>query len=109
MVWQRVAVRADSKTLFRRVAIGTPVVQSYDLLSELVSQETTMLLHIEPGKPDPKQLQDLDATMEPLVAAAAAGRPLVPAMESITRSFGFDTFVYGVTTVPHPLRDSRCW
>jgi len=68
-----------------------------------------MLLHIEPGKPDPKQLQDLDATMEPLVAAAAAGRPLEPAMEAITRSFGFDTFVYGVTTVPHPQRDSRCY
>jgi len=42
--------------------------------------------------------------LESLVAAAARGEDLVPYIRGIVRSFGFDSFEYGVFTTPHPDR-----
>jgi len=43
----------------------------------------------------------------PLVKAAEEGRDLVPVIQSITRSFGFDTFMYGMCTSLRPDHESR--
>jgi DNA-binding CsgD family transcriptional regulator len=45
--------------------------------------------------------------LDPLVKAADGGRDLVPVIESITRSFGFDTFMYGMCTSVRPDHESR--
>lgn len=45
--------------------------------------------------------------LEPLVKAAEAGKDLVPIIQSITRSFGFDTFMYGMCTSVRPDHESR--
>jgi DNA-binding CsgD family transcriptional regulator len=66
-----------------------------------------MLQRIEPGKPNPEAKHALDLTFQPLLAAALTGQPLEPAMQLIMRSFGFDSFLYAVTTVAQPQRDSR--
>ena len=68
-----------------------------------------MLQHITPGKANLEEAKCLDLTIQPLLAAASAGEPLEPAMQSIVRSFGFDSFVYAVTTVAQPNRDSRSY
>ena len=68
-----------------------------------------MLQHIKPGKANPEEANCLDLTIQPLLAAASAGESLEPAMQSIVRSFGFDSFVYAVTTVAQPNRDSRSY
>ena len=46
------------------------------------------------------------AVIAPLVEAAAHGRDLVSAVTTIVRSLGFDTFMYGLTTVYRPGHDS---
>lgn len=43
----------------------------------------------------------------PLVKAAECGKDLVPEIQSITRSFGFDTFTYGMSTSVRPDHESR--
>jgi DNA-binding CsgD family transcriptional regulator len=45
--------------------------------------------------------------LDPLVKAAEGGRDLVPIIQSITRSFGFDTFMYGMSTSMRPDHESR--
>jgi DNA-binding CsgD family transcriptional regulator len=45
--------------------------------------------------------------LAPLVSAAESGRDLVPVIQSITRSFGFDTFMYGMCTSVRPDHESR--
>jgi DNA-binding CsgD family transcriptional regulator len=45
--------------------------------------------------------------LDPLVRAAESGRDLVPVIQSITRSFGFDTFMYGMSTSMRPDHESR--
>ena len=47
--------------------------------------------------------------LEPLVRAAESGKDLVPVIESITRSFGFDTFMYGMCTSLRPDHESRMY
>jgi DNA-binding CsgD family transcriptional regulator len=68
-----------------------------------------MLRHIEPGRPNLKADEQLELTLQPLVSAASAGKPLEPVMTSIVHSLGFESFVYAVTTIPHPTRDSRSY
>ena len=48
----------------------------------------------------------LPPVLLPLVHAAELGRDLVPEIESITRQFGFDSFMYGVATSPRPDHES---
>lgn len=45
--------------------------------------------------------------LDPLVRAAENGQDLVPVIQSITRSFGFDTFMYGMSTSVRPDHESR--
>src|SRR5204862_5530399 len=45
--------------------------------------------------------------LEPLVRAAESGTDLVPIIESITKSFGFDSFMYGMCTSVRPDHESR--
>ena len=45
--------------------------------------------------------------LDPLVKAAEAGKDLVPVIESITKSFGFDSFMYGMSTSIRPDHESR--
>ena len=45
----------------------------------------------------------------PLVEAAESGRDLVPVIQSITKSFGFDTFTYGMSTSLRPDHESRMY
>ena len=45
--------------------------------------------------------------LDPLVRAADAGSDLVPAIQSITLEFGFDTFMYGMCTSVRPDHESR--
>jgi DNA-binding CsgD family transcriptional regulator len=47
--------------------------------------------------------------LDPLVKAAENGQDLVPVIQSITHSFGFDTFMYGVCTSPRPDHESRMY
>src|SRR6185369_10955157 len=68
-----------------------------------------MLQRIKPGKPAPQARDCLDLTFQPLLAAASAGQPLEPAMQLIMQSFGFDSFVYALTTVAQPHKDSRSY
>src|SRR5258705_1228479 len=45
--------------------------------------------------------------LDPLVRAAESGKDLVPIIESITKSFGFDSFMYGMCTSVRPDHESR--
>jgi len=68
-----------------------------------------MLQHIAPGKPNVLATSCLDLTLQRLLAAAAAGEPLEPVIESIVRGFGFESFSYALTTDPRPNHDSRSY
>jgi len=43
-----------------------------------------------------------DSPLRPLYAAAATGAPLEPAMRTVVRALGFDSFTYGVAAAPAP-------
>ena len=45
--------------------------------------------------------------LDPLVRAAELGRDLTPIIDSITKSFGFDSFMYGMCTSVRPDHESR--
>jgi DNA-binding CsgD family transcriptional regulator len=45
----------------------------------------------------------------PLVRAAERGEPLEPIMLQIAKSFGFDTFLYAMSTAARPTVDSRLY
>ena len=49
------------------------------------------------------------AVIAPLVDAATHGSDLVPAVTRIVRSLGFDTFMYGLSTVSRPGHDSSVY
>jgi len=64
-------------------------------------------LDIGPAHVDPSR--GLPPIMVPLVRAAECGFDLVSEVESITRHFGFDSFMYGVAISPTPDNDSRIY
>ena len=68
-----------------------------------------MLQQIVPGKPNVQALDGHDQILRPLLDAAAAGEPLEPIMEAIVRGFGFESFMYAMTTDPRPHHDSRSY
>jgi LuxR family transcriptional regulator, quorum-sensing system regulator LasR len=68
-----------------------------------------MLRQIVPGKPNVQGVNDVDPTLVPLLAAASAGEPLEPLMQAIVRRFGFESFMYAMTTDPRPHHDSRSY
>ena len=47
--------------------------------------------------------------LDALVKAAESGTDVVPVIQSITRSFGFDTFMYGMCTSLRPDHESRMY
>lgn len=49
------------------------------------------------------------AILAPLVEASIQGRDLMEAVTTIVRSLGFDTFMYGLTTVQRPGHDSLAY
>jgi DNA-binding CsgD family transcriptional regulator len=68
-----------------------------------------MLSHLQPGPPADSGIADLDLPIQPLLSAAATGAPLEPVIDAIVRKLGFDSFMYGMSTVPQPQRDSRSY
>jgi DNA-binding CsgD family transcriptional regulator len=68
-----------------------------------------VLKSINPGKPHLHEPAFYPALLAPLWRAATTGCPLEPGMEAAVHSFGFDSFMYGMSTAPHPLRDSRSY
>jgi len=61
-------------------------------------------LHLSHATIDPSRV--VPPIIAPLVRAAACGFDLVSEVESITRHFGFDTFMYGVAVSAQPDNDS---
>jgi LuxR family quorum-sensing transcriptional regulator LasR len=70
-----------------------------------------MLTPLQPRKSALVDSLAVDALLQPLLAAAAAGGSLESAMEGVLRDLGFDSFMYGLSTDPRPSHDSRtyCW
>jgi DNA-binding CsgD family transcriptional regulator len=68
-----------------------------------------MLQNITLGKPNFEFTNSFGLSLQPLIAAAMAGEPLEPTMESIVRGFGFDSFIYAMATDPQPNHDSRSY
>ena len=68
-----------------------------------------MLRQVAPGKPNIAADDGIDEILKPLIAAASAGEPLEPVMATIVRRFGFESFVYGLTTDQRPHQDSRTY
>lgn len=61
------------------------------------------------GKANVRQGQPVPPFLDSLVAAASRGESLVPYIQSIVSSFGFDSFEYGVSTMPHADKDSLAY
>jgi DNA-binding CsgD family transcriptional regulator len=68
-----------------------------------------MLRQVAPGKPNHADSDGIDQILKPLIAAANAGEPLEPVMAAIVQRFGFESFVYGLTTDQRPHQDSRTY
>lgn len=65
-----------------------------------------MLTSITPGKPGAAAPP---LVLAPLVEAARSDAPLEPLIVAIVRSFGFDSFMYGMSTASQPLQESRSY
>lgn len=68
-----------------------------------------MLGKFRPGRPSLAKVESVDALLQPMLRAAQAGEPLEPPLLEIARSFGFESFVYGISTGSRPDRDSRIY
>jgi DNA-binding CsgD family transcriptional regulator len=66
-----------------------------------------MLGQVRPRIPPAGEIESIDALLEPMLRAARAGEQLEPPLLEIARSFGFESFVYGISTASRPDRDSR--
>ena len=51
----------------------------------------------------------IPAVLMPLVEAADCGIDLLPTMRSIVESFGFDSFLYGLSTSPRPDKEAQLY
>jgi len=65
-----------------------------------------MLRSLHFGSASVDQSSVIPPIILPLVRAAECGFDLVSEVESITRQFGFDTFMYGVAVSAQPDHDS---
>jgi len=66
-----------------------------------------VLRAITPARPNNSAAPSIPALLAPLWLIACAGDALEPEIIRIVRSFGFDSFMYGMSTAPQPHRDSR--
>jgi DNA-binding CsgD family transcriptional regulator len=67
---------------------------------------------VTPLKLAPSQRPDIGfrpKILEPMLAAADAGRDLVPPLRKILASLGFQSFMYGFTTTTSPTRESQLY
>ncbi len=65
-----------------------------------------MLHCFEPGKVTLEGTRFLPAVLSPLIDAAQRGDPLEPVITSLTRMFGFDTFLYATSLSPRPGQEA---
>ena len=65
-----------------------------------------MLRNLAIGKVVLERAKYMPSTLRPLVLAAEAGEPLAPALTSIVRNFGFDSFMYGMSVDPQYLESA---
>ena len=66
-------------------------------------------MSLTPLRLDPSYPPDIGfrpAILEPMLAAAERGEDLVPSLKRIVTSIGFSSFLYGLSTVIRPGRDS---
>ena len=68
-----------------------------------------MLSIIQPGAPHLEAAIAQDASIRPLITAAAAGQPLEPVMQSIVEGLGFDSFMYALSTAARPDHGGRSY
>ena len=70
-----------------------------------------MLTPVSPGRPLRIYRDVAEGPLQQLVNAAESDVPLEPIMAEIVRGFGFDSFLYAMTTVSRPDRESKayCW
>ena len=69
-------------------------------------------MRITPLKLEPSQRPDIGfrpSILEPMLQAADAGKDLVPPLQRIIATLGFNSFLYGVTTTTSPTRDSQLY
>ena len=74
-------------------------------------RHTRLLFHamlhcFEPGKVTLEGTRFLPAVLSPLIDAAQRGDPLEPVITSLTRMFGFETFLYGTSLSPRPGQEA---
>lgn len=65
-----------------------------------------MLAQLSPARPD-RARPVASSDLAPLIEAASSGAPLEPAMRTLVRTLGFDSFRYGRYRDDTPQRDSR--
>jgi LuxR family transcriptional activator of bioluminescence operon/LuxR family quorum-sensing transcriptional regulator LasR len=87
----------------------TPWAADHRIVNAAHAREAIMLEEVRPSKPDLSKLETIDVLLQPLLNAAAKGEPLEPALLEITRSLGFESFVYGIATAQRPNRDSHTY
>ena len=68
-----------------------------------------MLQSLRPATPTIRQGSVFPPVLAPLFHAAENGLDLVPAIRTITKALGFDTFMYGVSTSVKPDHESRMY
>ncbi len=68
-----------------------------------------MLRTIKPGIPRAIDKRTIPDLLAPLWRTAQKGAPLEAEMLVVVNSLGFDSFMYGMSTASHPLRDSRSY
>jgi DNA-binding CsgD family transcriptional regulator len=66
-----------------------------------------MLVPIEPKAAVPDESLCLSPWLLPLIEAARSAKPLIPPLQKIIQSMGFDTFLYAVGTSKELHRDER--
>ncbi len=68
-----------------------------------------MLEPLRPGEVNLRQHDRLPPFLASLVKAAANGHDLLPFVEAITKTLGFDSFMYGATGTPTPDHEAKSY
>lgn len=66
-----------------------------------------MLINIHPDETAVGQIPPTPSVFSPLLAAAERGQALESCVQAAVKSLGFTSFVFGMTTAPHPDKDSQ--
>ena len=68
---------------------------------------TAMLIYIRPDSKEVSRTASMAKIMSPLLAAAERGEALESCIQAAVESFGFTSFVFGMTTAQRPDKDSQ--